>query len=117
MVKRIRARGLALSLSFALAALRRRAGRRGQRADAAAHGPRHLCDLDRRAPGPQRSRCPAARPPRRAILTDVALRHVAHLSQGGTRVKVRFSNLFGTAPVTFDTRGSRRAPAISSPTP
>jgi lysophospholipase L1-like esterase len=32
---------------------------------------------------------------------DSTVRHVAHLSLGGTRLKVKLSNLFGAGPVTF----------------
>src|SRR6185369_5788931 len=34
-------------------------------------------------------------------LTDVTLRQVVRLSGGGRRVRVRFTNEFGTAPVTI----------------
>ncbi len=62
---------------------------------------------------------PGGTPAAPLILTDVPLRHVAHLSQGGTRVKVKFSNLFGTVPVTLDMAWiakSTGSPAADAPT-
>lgn len=43
---------------------------------------------------------PNALPP--ADLNDATLREIIHVSLGGTRVRVRFSNLFGTAPLRID---------------
>ncbi len=35
-------------------------------------------------------------------LTDATVRQIVHLSRGGTAIRVRLSNLFGTAPLTID---------------
>jgi lysophospholipase L1-like esterase len=42
----------------------------------------------------------ANQPP--ASLTNAVLRQVAHLSLGGSRIRVQFSNLFGNGPVTIN---------------
>src|SRR3546814_6767119 len=40
-------------------------------------------------------------------LTDATLRQTVRLSLGGTRVRVRLSNAFGTAPLTIDAAAIR----------
>lgn len=47
-------------------------------------------------------------------LRDCTLRQIAHLSLGGTKVRVRLSNRFGTAPLRFASVHIARAVAASS---
>jgi lysophospholipase L1-like esterase len=49
-----------------------------------------------------------------ADLTDATLRQIVHLSAGGSAVRVRFSNAFGTAPLTIDRAHLARALSPSS---
>jgi lysophospholipase L1-like esterase len=44
---------------------------------------------------------PGAPRPAPALIADKTVRQVAHLSMGGTKLRVKLSNLFGSAPVTF----------------
>jgi lysophospholipase L1-like esterase len=44
---------------------------------------------------------PGAPRPAPGVVGDQTVRQVAHLSAGGTKLRVKLSNLFGTAPVTF----------------
>ena len=116
MVERIRARWIALWLSLALAAC---GGGGGGGTPASPPAVPATYATWTAPPQNLNEVFPGAQPPAPLTLTDVTLRHVAHLSQGGTRVKVKFSNLFGAGPVTFDTvwiAKSTGSPAADAPT-
>jgi lysophospholipase L1-like esterase len=53
------------------------------------------------SPQPLSDAPPGALRPAPIVFTDKTIREVAHLSMGGTKLKVKLSNLFGTVPVTF----------------
>ena len=44
---------------------------------------------------------PGAPRPAPVLVADKTVREIAHLSMGGTKLRVKLSNLFGSAPVTF----------------
>ncbi|MCM8730620.1 GDSL-type esterase/lipase family protein [Hephaestia sp. GCM10023244] len=48
-------------------------------------------------------------------LTDATLRQTVRLSLGGTQMRVRFSNIFGTAPLTIDAAAIARPVARGKP--
>jgi lysophospholipase L1-like esterase len=52
---------------------------------------------------------PNVPPPEPAAFTDQTLRQIVRVSAGGDRIRVRFSNLFGSAPLTIDAAGVAHA--------
>ena len=48
-------------------------------------------------------------------LTDVTLRQLMRVTLGGPRLRIRLSNIFGTAPLRIDSVHIARTPAATAP--